>query len=402
MEPPSIAPSAPPPSHHTGATAAVIVVVVVLVGAGLWYGAEVRAGHLGAPPPRTGPIDLLPSNGTASQCAIGNSSVLNATSALQVGSLEASTFNVPKNTTGQDGVCYNASNGSVLGYSNFSEVGGGVVKDGGSWFSYPEVTYGVDQWAGAYTTYTNQLPPWTLPQTVADVAGEDVWFTTSYSIQPPPSSNVTGYDLSFDDFFSQSLPPEFEMGPFVEVLILLDHNLSSSFFTWTNWSTPTLVNSSLSVQPWSVGDWCHHRSSSEPNGTLTFDFSFGSQATHGMAVGTLGVNLSAVLGEVLQMMPSVTCWTGPTDGFSSFYMDQANLGAEAGALVGDGLDYNWTLSDYCIHVVRGAPTAGNTSCVGTLSGSVAATPTFAPPLNGIDRQTRTREYWPGLSGPEPG
>lgn len=321
-------------------------------------------------PAPTGPIGILPSPGTPYQCAAATSSAQNGTVTLplQDGSLDPSTFNVPPNTTGRNAVCYEPASGSVYGYTNWTDVGAGTNKTGGAWFSYPEVSYGVNDWAGAYSTYTHQSPPWELPQPVSAVTGENVWFTTSFSINPPRTSNITGYDLSFDDFLTQSLPPEFEHGPFVEVLVLIAHDIHYPF-EWTPWSTATLVNSTVTDAPWDVGYWCHavHNAS---NASVTFDFAYDTQASPGLYSGTLGVNLSAVLAEVVSLMPGVTCWTGPTHGFSGFDLDQANLGAEAGALYGHGLDYNWTLSDYCIHVLRGGASPANLSC--GAEGSAAA------------------------------
>jgi hypothetical protein len=262
-------------------------------------------------------------------------------------------------------MCYNASSGAMFAYANWSQVGG----TGFSWFSYPQVTYGVNAWDGAYSTFTNQNPRWSLPQTVESVLQGNVWFTTAYSLRAPPSGDVDGYDLSLDDFFTESLPPTFEVGPFVEVEMFLAHNISYPF-NWVHWSTPTLVNASVVVEPWDVAWWCH----GPDNGTnpnVSFDFSFGGQSTHGLAAGTLGLNLSAILGEVERLMPSVTCWTGPTHGFANFHLDEANLGSEDGARGGSSFTYNWTVSQYCIHLAVGAPTTSGLECSPALSTSNA-------------------------------
>jgi hypothetical protein len=284
---------------------------------------------------------------------------------LQDGVLQGNTYNVPAETSGHVGMCYDASSGAMFAYANWSHVGG----TGYSWMSYPQITYGVNAWDGTYTTYTNQNPDWSLPQTVGSVAQESVWFTSTYSLRAPPAEDVDGYDLSLDDFFTESLPPVFEVGPFVEVEMFLAHNISYPF-EWVHWSTPTLLNATVATEPWDVAWWCHGAN----NGTsanVSFDFSFDGQTTHGLAAGTLGVNLSAILGEVERLMPSVTCWTGPTHDFAGFHLDEANLGSEDGALGGSSFTYNWTVSQYCIHLTVGSPTTSGLQCSSSLSNSNA-------------------------------
>ena len=143
-----------------------------------------------------------------------------------------------------------------------------------------------------------------------------------------------------------ALPPEFEVGPFVEVEILLAHNLTYPP-AWLAWHDPTTVNSTLVSEPWSVAYWCHGADNGS-NANVSFDFALGGRSTLGIDAGTVGVNVSAVLAEVESLMPSVTCWTGPTGGFAGFHFDEANLGSEDGAVGGASFDYNWTVSQYCI------------------------------------------------------
>ena len=290
---------------------------------------------------------------------------------LQDGVLQGNTYNVPAGTTGHVGMCYDASSGATFAYANWSHVGG----SGFSWFSYPQITYGVNAWDGTYSTYTNQTPDWTLPQTVGSVAQGNVWFSTTYSLRAPPTEDVDGYDLSLDDFFTATLPPVFEVGPFVEVEIFLAHNISYPF-SYAPWSTPTLVNASITLEPWDIGWWCHGPGNST-NANVSFDFSLGGQSTHGLPAGTVGVNLSAVLTEVERLMPSVSCWTGPTNDFASFHLDEANLGSEDGARGGSSFTYNWTVSQYCIHLVPGAPTLSGLECDPSLSTSGSRDPSGA-------------------------
>ena len=368
-----VAPDSPTVPHRSrrrwvvvaGAIAVALLVVVA-------YVVFVRAPHSstsssGGPPgttppggggggtPHGGRINILPSPGTGSICITGTPGVPRPILGLSLGALQANTYDVPSGTTGHVGMCYDSASGSMFGYANWSHVGG----DGG-WFSYPQVTYGVNEWAGAESTYTNQSSVWELPQTVSSVTDQNIWFTTSYSLAPPGSADATGYDLSLDEFLTESVPPEFEVGPFVEVELFLAHNISYPFH-WIHWEMETLVNSTLETEPWDVAYWCHGLDNGS-NANVSFDLSYGGQSTHGLFQGTLGVNLSAVMAEVESLMPGVGCWTGPTGGFGGFYWDEANLGSEDGAIGGASFNYNWTVNDYCIDRIVAAPSPSDVEC----------------------------------------
>jgi hypothetical protein len=307
---------------------------------------------------RYGPteIDLLPSERTRSGCIVGTPGVPRPIAALQYGVMQANTYSVPSGTTGHVGMCYNASSGAMFAYANWSHVG-----TAGGWFSYPQVAYGVDIYAGEATVYTNQSPAWALPQTVASTVNEDLWVTASYRLNPPNASDVSGYDLSFDDFFSEGLPPTLEVPPFVEVEIFLAHNISYPS-DWVHWSALTLVNDSLETEPWDVGYWCHGTDNGT-NGNVSFDFSYDGQATRGLVAGTLGVNLSAMLAEVEALLPGAACWTGPTHGFGGFYLGEEDLGSEDGAVGGASYNYNWTVTQYCLHTQVDPTDAAAASCL---------------------------------------
>ncbi len=302
---------------------------------------------LPAPPARLSPteIDLLPSAGTPSRCIVDTPGQPRPTLTLREGTLQANTYSVPTGTTGHVGMCYDAANGSMFGYANWSKVGAS-----GGWFSYPQIAYGVNLYDGVHTTYTPQSPAWRLPQTVAATVNESLWVTANYSLRAPPSADVDGYDLSFDDFLSYGLPPTLDVPPFVEVEIFLAHNISYPF-AWVHWSMPTLVNSSVTVRPWDVAYWCHGADNGT-NGNVSFDFSYDGQGTHGLASGSLGVNLSAVFAEVELLLPGATCWTGSPARFASgFYLGEEDLGSEDGAAGGSTFTYNWTVTDYCLHTL---------------------------------------------------
>ena len=309
----------------------------------------------GSGPEGPAEIDLLPSPGTRSSCIVDILGEPRPTLALDNGTFQANTYDVPSGTSGHVGMCYNATSGSMFSYANWTKVG-----TGGGWFSYPQVAYGVNEYDGSRTTYTNQSPAWTLPQSVASTVNESLWVTSEYAVRAPSPADVDGYDLSLDDFFSSGPWPEFEVGPFVEVEIFLAHNISYPFH-WAHWSAPTLVNSTVSVEPWDVAYWCHGTDNGS-SANISFDFSYDGQATHGLSVGVLGVNLSAMLVEVEDLMPQASCWTGPLDHFSQLHLDEEVLGSEDGALGGASFNYNWTVSLYCLHTRVATPTLAGLGC----------------------------------------
>jgi hypothetical protein len=336
-----------------GLAIAVVVIVVVAFTLVFPRGSSPATRAPGGP----SEIEILPSGGTASHCITGVPNVPRPTYPLRDGVLQGNTYTVPSGTTGEIGMCYDAATGAMLGYANWSKVG-----PAGGWFSYPQITYGVDFWYGPYTTYTNESASWTLPQTVAAVTNESVWFTANYGLHAPPADDVTGYDLSFDFFLMQPVPSYFQVGPFVEVEIFLAHNISYPF-QWIHWSTPTLVNGTVAPVPWDVAYWCHGPTPNNgSNENVSFDFSLDGQATHGIGAGQVGLNLSAILAEVDTLMPSVSCWQGPTHGFSNFHLDEANLGSEDGAVGGTTYAYNWTVDDECIHANVTVAAPSTTSC----------------------------------------
>jgi hypothetical protein len=357
---PGPSPAPPPRRSRAGVAVAVVVVVLVVASAAAYYlflgpGSK-TAQHLG---PAT--IDLLPSARTRSSCLLETPGAPSPELPLGTGALATNTYSVPNGTVGHVGMCYDATSGSVAATINWTHVGrtGGLAGAGG-FFSYPEVSYGVDSWAGAHSTYTNQSPYWTLPATVSSVTARDIWTTLSYSFQSPSATDVTGYDFSLDDFFTQSLPPTFEQGAFVEVMVWFAHhdNYPKEFL---NWSAPTLVNSAVTVQPWAIGYWCHGGRNSS-NGNLSIDFSYEGQDSAGLAAGTVGVNLSLFLSEAESLMPAVRCWTGPTGDFAQFYFDQANVGSENGARANDSDQYGWTLGSYCFHTSVANATGSSVRC----------------------------------------
>ena len=204
---------------------------------------------------------------------------------------------------------------------------------------------------GVHSTYTNQSARWALPQTVAATVSDDLWTTVNYSFAPPNASDVDGYDYSIDDFFTETVPPVFEHGPFVEVMVWFAHHIIYPPH-FLHWSAPTFVNGTVSIRPWQVAYWCHGAANGT-NANVSFDFAYGNPTSLGVNAGTVGVNISGVLSEVEALMPSVMCWTGPTGGFAQFHLDEANLGSEDGAVAGSDYNYNWTVDQYLLPRPRG-------------------------------------------------
>jgi hypothetical protein len=359
----------------------VVLVAVLVTVAGLAALVYLRPSISTSPTSGPATIEVLPSSTTRSGCIVGTPGVPRPVLPLRYGMFQANTYSVPKGTVGHVGMCYDATTGAMLGYANWSTVGAG-----GGWFSYPQIAYGVDLYDGVYTTYTNQSPAWTLPQTIAATINESLWVTTTYVIHPPSASDTDGWDLSLDDFVSQGLPPRLEMGPFVEVEIFLAHNISYPF-SWVHWHTPTLVNDSIVDAPWDVAYWCHGPvPNNGSNENVSFDFSFDGQTTHGLLNGTVGVNLSAIMAEVVALLPGASCWQGPTAAFPGFYLGEEDLGSEDGALGGASYNYNWTVASYCLRPeVRGTGMSsvdcGNSGTTGITYDRVLDLPgTWAPLL----------------------
>jgi hypothetical protein len=318
-------------------------------------------------------VTFLPSQGTASHCVTQAPGQPDHELPLKNGTLQTNVYAAPAGTTGHAGLCYDSSTGSLLSYVNWSKVGGN-----GGWFSYPEDTYGVDRFNSTGDTYTNQSSVWKLPQSVATTISDRLWVTAAYDYHPPVRSKATGDDLSFDNYLTKELPPTWENGtPFIEVLVLLAHKVWSYPSEWIAWSMRTLVNSHVETVPWDIGYWCHGPDNGT-SATVTFDFSYGGspRTTIGLQRATVGVNMSAVLREVETLAPNVGCWTGTSDPVSSFYLDQEVFGAEAGVHTSGAFKFNWTVTQYCLHVNVRSVSSATVSCTAGLGASPRTT---APP-----------------------
>lgn len=341
----------------------VVALLVVAILAGLGWSASLGWIGGGSHADLSDPdlVHILPSSGTKSQCISQAPDQPEALFPLQDGVLQTNVYAPPNGTVGSVGMCYDAGSGALSNYVNWSAVGGK-----GGWFSYPQIVYGVDQFEGPTDTYTGQGPNWMLPQSEATLAQDRVWVTSSYDYNEPTGNTSTGDDISFDNYLTPGQTPTWKTQPWVEVLILLDHEIWSYPSTWANWSMPTLVNSTVSVEPWAIGYWCHGKNNGT-NGNITFDFSYAGspRLVRGLAAGTLGVNLSAVMDEVGAMLPSASCWSGNPSSFPTFNLGQEVYGAEAGVHTNSSFAFNWTVSQYCIHVDVVNPSPANVSCDAT-------------------------------------
>jgi hypothetical protein len=337
---------------------AALLLLAILAGLGVSYSNGWIGGGSHAALSDTDLVQVLPSSGTKSACITQAPDGPEGFLPLQDGALQTNVYSAPNGTDGAVGMCYDAATGALFNYVNWSKVG-----HPGGWFSYPQVVYGVDQFEGPTDSYTGQGPNWVLPQSEATVVHHDVWVTSSYDYNEPTGNTSTGDDISFDNYLTPGATPTWKVQPWVEVLVLLDHEIWSSPSVWANWSMPTLVDSTLSTEPWAIGYWCHGKSNSS-NGNITFDFSYGGspRLVGGLADGTLGVNLSAVIEEVATILPSASCWTGNSSAFSTFNLGQEVYGAEAGVHTNSSFGFNWTIDQYCIHVDVETPSPSNVSC----------------------------------------
>jgi len=356
----------------------VVLLLAVLAGVGLSYSKGWIGGGSHSALSDSNLVQIIPSPGTKSQCITQTPDGPEALLPLQYGVLQTNVYSAPNGTLGQVGMCYNAPTGSLYNYVNWSQVGGK-----GGWFSYPQIVYGVNQFEGSTDSYTGQGPSWVLPQSEAAVVDDDVWVTSTYNYSEPTGNTSTGDDISFDNYLTPGQTPTWKVHPWVEVLILLDHEIWSNPSNWTNWTMPTMVDSSVSVQPWAIGYWCHGKDNGT-NANITFDFSYGGspRLVGGLASGTLGVNLSAVLDEVATMLRTASCWTGDSSTFPTFYLGQEVYGAEAGVHTNSSFAFSWTIDQYCIHVDVVTPSAANVSCAvpepPTIAGDAGPSGSSAP------------------------
>ncbi len=350
---------------------------------GLRSAPALRVGPLGAGSP-SARVTLVPSpNGTPEICANGTPSDPFPVSYLPYGYETPNLFGLGSGSSGTDDVCYSGGGaGAVSNVVNFSNVGGaeGVL-------GFPHVEYGQDLWGGSPG---NMSPEFELPEPVATATNSSLWLTNTYSIND--SLGSAAYDYVWDNFLSSYVPtPANVTGPgnfSLEIMLWMSTGQEGSPFTYFPYEgvaeLPTLVNSTLSDQPWDFSHFCQGTNDSELTALYFYN---GTQGAMNASARTLAVNFSAVLVNLNQMIQSagVSCWSYGPNNDANLYLDDLNLGSEflspfPSSYYGQAV-FNWTLSSMCFTFPQGTPTAASVSCGAVPYSPLSAQPS-ATPLTG--------------------
>jgi hypothetical protein len=282
-------------------------------------------------------------------------------------------FGLGSGSVGTDNVCYTGGPGSAVENSvNFSNVGGA-----GGVLAYPHVEYGQDLWGGSPGTMAAGFG---LPETDSVATNQSMWLTNTYSIH---DHGAAAYDYVWDNFLSSYVPnPSNVSGPgnfSLEVMLWMTTGYEGSpwgYFTYDG-STPlpTLINSTLSEQPWDFSYFCQGTNNNE---LTVLYFYNGTGDAMNTTSRTFGVNFSAVLVNVNQMIHrgGESCWSYPANGDTGMFLDDLNLGSEfltpwPSPYYGTAA-FTWTISSMCFRFPQGTPTAATVSCP-TLSGQPLTT-----------------------------
>ncbi len=342
-----------------------------------------------AAPPRPSTVTIVPPIGGAPEtCANGTPSNPFPVSFLPYGYETANLFGLGSGSAGVDNICYTGGTaGAVSNDVKFSSVGGaeGVL-------GFPHVEYGQDLWGGSPG---NMSPGFQLPEPVSNATNSSLWLTNSYSIND--SLGSAAYDYVWDNFLSSYLPnPGNVSGPTnysLEVMLWMSTGFEGSPFTYFPYegtaSLPTMVNATLSEQPWDFSHFCQGADNDELTVLYFYNGTGGAMNATGR---TLGVNFSAVLLNINQMIQSngISCWGYPNNNDVNLYLDDLNLGSEfltpfPSSYYGQAI-FNWTLSSMCFTFPEGLPTVANVSCSPPPAQPLGAEPSATPskgaaPLN---------------------
>jgi hypothetical protein len=272
-------------------------------------------------------------------------------------------YGLGNGSVGTDNVCYTGGPGSsVQNTVNFSTVGGA-----GGVLAYPHVEYGQDLWGGSPGT---MAPGFALPEPDSNATNQSMWLTNSYAIH---DQGAAAYDYVWDNFLSSYVPnPDNITGPgnfSLEVMLWMTTGYEGSpwsYFTYGGSTLlPTLINTTLSDQPWDFSYFCQ---GSNNNELTVLYFYNGTGDAMNTTSRTFGVNFSAVLVNVNQMIhrDSESCWSYPANGDAGMFLDDLNLGSEfltpwPSPYYGTAV-FNWTISSTCFRFPEGTPTAANVSC----------------------------------------
>ncbi len=326
-------------------------------------------------------VTLVPApNGTAEICANGTPTNRFPVSYLPFGYETPNLFGLGTGSSGTDDVCYSGGgDGMVSNVVNFSSVGGaeGVL-------GFPHVEYGQDLWGGSPG---NMSPGFVLPEPVSTATNSSLWLTNTYSIND--SLGSAAYDYVWDNFLSSYVPtPANTSGPgnfSLEIMLWMSTGEEASPFTYFPYEgtaeLPTLVNSTLSDQPWDFSHFCQGTNDSELTALYFYN---GTQGAMNASSRTFGINFSAVLANLNQMIRTagVSCWSYGANNDGDLYLDDLNLGSEflspfPSSYYGQAI-FNWTLSSMCFTFPQGTPTAASVSCGPVPYEPLDAAPTAAP------------------------
>jgi PKD repeat protein len=308
-------------------------------------------------------------------------------------------FGLGNGSVGTDNICYTGGPGGALENSvNFSNVGGA-----GGVLAYPHVEYGQDLWGGSPGT---MAPGFTLPVTDSVATNQSMWLTNTYAIH---DDGAAAYDYVWDNFLSSYLPsPSNVSGPgnfSLEVMLWMTTGYEGSPWSYFPYGgstpLPTLINTTLSLQPWDFSYFCQGTNHNE---LTVLYFYNGTGDAMNTTSRTFGVNFSAVLVNVNQMIhrDGESCWSYPANGDAGMFVDDLNLGSEfltpwPSPYYGTAA-FDWTISSMCFRFPQGVPTAGNVSCPG-ISGQPLTTNLTAFPESG--RAPLTVDFGAGASGGVP-
>ena len=341
--------------------------------------------------PGPAPVTIIPPTGGAPEiCANGTPADPFPISFLPYGYITPNLFGLGSGSSGLDDICYTGGDqGVVSNVVNFSSVGGAEGVDG-----FPHIEYGQDLWGGSPG---NMSPSLVLPETVSNATNSSLWLTNSYSVND--SAGGAAFDYVWDNFLSTYVPnPDNVSGPgnfSLEIMLWMSTGLEGSPFTYFpdegTASLPTLINASLSDQPWDFSHFC--QGGPDNNSELTVLYFYNGTGDAMNASGrTLGVNFSAVLVNVNQMIRSagITCWGYANNNDADMYLDDLNLGTEfltpfPSPYYGEAF-FHWTVSSMCFTFPQGTPTPDSVSCPSVsgqpLNATISASPsTGVAPLN---------------------
>jgi len=272
-------------------------------------------------------------------------------------------FGLGPGSVGTDKVCYTGGlDGVVTNRVHFSNVGGA-----GGVLAYPHVEYGQDLWGGSPGT---MAPGFALPEKASRATNQSMWLTNSYSIH---DKGAAAYDYVWDNFLSTYKPtPANVSGPgnySLEIMLWMTTGYEGSpwsYFTFNGTTRlPTLINTTVSDRNWDFSYFCQGYNNNELTVLYFYNGTGGAMNTTSR---TFGVNFSAVLGNVNQMIHRAgeSCWSYPANGDSRMYLDDLNLGSEfltpyPSKYYGTAT-FNWSISSMCFRFPQGAATVANVSC----------------------------------------